>query len=158
MPVKRKRSGKSGAPQARARVAARPSSSVFEHLDRIERLIASGLPRATAANMCGVTPQALADREREDVEVAARLAVARAQSEQVHLDRLDELIENGKPTAGLTWKIERLFKREWHIPTKIAMGQDPDAGPVKVEAHQVLSEDELRERARRLVAKIGSGS
>lgn len=106
-------------PTARARTRV-ITSPVHDKLDDICAQIEAGMPVRSACWSCGISPDALDSRMRDDIEVRARIETARARGEGAHLARLDAAIEEGKPTAGLTWKIERLYPATWHQATKVS--------------------------------------
>lgn len=110
---------KSPSHASRARARLFTASPVHEVIDRICGYIESGMPRASAAALCGVSGEALRARVNEDPEIAAKVLASSAKAEAADVAKLDALIEEGKPTAGQTWKMERLHRHGWNIPTLI---------------------------------------
>lgn len=120
-----------------------------KRLARICERIRGGLSVDASCWAEGIDPDAVraAGRQGHD-EVKLALEQARADAEAARVRRLDELIAEGKPTGGLTWMLERLHRRSYHIPQKVALGGDEDAGPVQTTVKITLAEaiEAARER------------
>lgn len=120
-----------------------------KRLARICERIRGGLSVDASCWAEGIDPDAVraAGRQGHD-EVKLALEQARADAEAARVRRLDELIAEGKPTGGLTWMLERLHRRSYHISQKVALGGDEDAGPVQTTVKITLAEaiEAARER------------
>lgn len=121
---------------SRARANASP---VRAALEAICEAIEAGSTMSGAAWSAGVTPASLEAQIRENPMVQMRVEAARAKAEAREVAKLDELIAQGKPTAGQTWKIERMHRRNFHIPSKVALSGDDDAGPVRAQVEITLA-------------------
>lgn len=141
---------------SRARARTFELSPVRDVIDAICADIAAGMPRATAAARHGVSEEALRGRANEDAEIAAKVARASAQAEAADIARLDALIDEGKPTAGQTWKMERLYRKTWNIPAMVQSESvvTVSAAPASAEALRRAAEvAEQRERLEREAAE-----
>ncbi len=172
MPVKRRPSARTAAkPKAEkmaevveatdahtnARAHAKDPTAEAQRIDRIAQRIRDGSSVDAACWREGIDPDAVRSTMRRHPDVRAIIEGARAEAEDERRAKLDVLVAEGKPTAGASWMLERLHRGTFHLPTKIAMGQDPDAGPVQVERAE-MTEAQIRDRVRLLAEKIGSGS
>jgi hypothetical protein len=127
-----------------------------KRLARICERIRGGLSVDASCWAEGIDPDAVrsAGRQGHD-EVRLALEQARADAEAARVRRLDELIEAGKPTGGATWMLERLHRKSYHIPQKVALGGDPEAPPMRTEGSEPVTEAQLLERLEVLRSKLG---
>lgn len=133
---------------SRARVNASP---VPDAIAAICASVEAGLPVVKAAWMHGVHPDALESQARHHAEIGAMLAGARARACAARLAKLDALIDEGKPTTGQCWLIERLDRDVFHLPTMIQSESrvEVSAAPVTSDAvERALAEIKRAERAR----------
>lgn len=139
-----KRKAESGPTDARARVPAHEPTRIGRICERIR----SGLSVDASCWAEGIDPDAVRASGHHHPEVKVALEQARADAEAARVRRLDELIAAGMPTGGLTWMLERLHRRSYHIPQKVALGGDEDAGPVQTTVKITLAEaiEAARER------------
>lgn len=104
---------------SRARAKAFEMSPVRDVIDEICADIEKGMSQASAAEKHGVSDEALRGRANEDPVIAAKVRRALASSEARDIAILEALIEEGKPTAGQTWLMERRYRRRYNIPTMV---------------------------------------
>lgn len=104
---------------SRARARSFLASPVHDVIDAICEEIAGGSPQASAAAKHGVSAEALRGRANEDPEIAMKLSRALAMGEAKARRKLEDLIEEGLPTGGQTWLMERLYRGTYNIPTLV---------------------------------------
>lgn len=143
-----------GAKQAETKAAPTDARAREERLDRICERIRNGSSVDAACWREGVDPDAIRGRCRTQPAEKAKIEAARAEAEDARREQLKELVAAGMPTAGATWMLERLHRGQYHLPTRVLSGQDPEAGPVQVEAAP-LTEEALRKRLEAVRAKLG---
>jgi hypothetical protein len=114
---------------SRADKNARAREPETVHL-RIADRMRAGSSFSAACWREGEPPEAVRSKMRHNPRIAALIEGARAEAEDARRERLTRLVEDGKPTGGATWELERLHRAEFHLPTKIAMGGDAEAPPV----------------------------
>jgi hypothetical protein len=103
----------------RARANASPVRDV---IDDVCRIIEDGwTPVSRAAWQCGVHPEALESRARHDDAIREKLMRSRAKAYAVRVAKLLDCIEEGKPTAGVLWMMERLDRDVLHLPTLVQL-------------------------------------
>lgn len=88
-----------------------------EAITNILELVRAGVPLKTAARAHGVGATALARLERNPA-TSSRIETARAQAHIALLEQLEDLISEGRPTAAVLWKLERLYPKDWGPPPK----------------------------------------
>lgn len=119
-----------------------------ERLDRICARIRAGSSVDAACWREGVDPDAIRGRCRTNPDEKAKIEAARAEAEDVRREEIRTLIAEGKPTAGATWLLERLHRGQYHLPSKVHVGGDEEAGPVATTIKITLAEatEAARER------------
>lgn len=119
-----------------------------ERLDRICERIRGGSSVDAACWREGVDPDAVRGRCRTQPAEKAKIEAARAEAEDARRAQLAALIDDGKPTAGATWMLERLHRGQYHLPSKVHVGGDEEAGPVATTIRITLAEatEAARER------------
>jgi hypothetical protein len=119
-----------------------------ERLDRICERIRGGSSVDAACWREGVDPDAIRGRCRTNPDEKAKIEAARAEAEDARREQLRELVASGMPTAGATWMLERLHRGQYHLPSKVHLGGDEEAGPVATTIKITLAEatEAARER------------
>jgi hypothetical protein len=131
-----------------ARARAREPAHEPKRIARICERIRGGLSVDASCWSEGIDPQAVRAAGVHHPEVKIALEQARADAEAARVRRLETLIEEGKPTGGATWLLERLHPSQYHLPSKVHLGGDEEAGPVQTTIKITLAEatEAARER------------
>jgi hypothetical protein len=125
-----------------------PARARAEQLARICERIRGGSSVDAACWREGLNPDTLRSRCRANPEELALVEAARAEAEDARREQLRELVASGMPTAGATWMLERLHRGQYHLPSKVHLGGDEEAGPVATTIKITLAEatEAARER------------
>lgn len=92
--------------------------------------IAMGIPMKVAYASRGID-EATFKRARRIPEIAAKIEQARATAHAQLVRQLDDLIAEGRPTAGAIWRLERQFPSEWKADRQ--EDTEPQSEPVTPE-------------------------
>lgn len=111
-----------------------------EQLTRICDRIRGGSSVDAACWREGISPDAARSRWRHAPAELALVEAARAEAEDVRREEIKALVAAGMPTAGATWMLERLHRGQYHLPSKVHVGGDEEAGPVRAEVRLTLAE------------------
>jgi hypothetical protein len=99
------------------------------------REVAEGRPLAPACAKYGLSPEAARKGAERDPEASEALERARAEGELAILGRMDTS-EDWKREA---WKLERLYPKRYHLPTKVTGVAAEDGGaPIASEVRVTL--------------------
>lgn len=125
-----------------------------ERLRRICQRIREGSSVDAACWREGIDPDAVRSTMRRHPDVRAQVEAARAEAEDMRRQRLAMLIEEGRPTAGATWELERLHRSTYHLPSKVDLSASVTSAPATSEQARRLA-DAAAEHARLLEESEG---
>jgi hypothetical protein len=125
-----------------------------ELLERICARIRAGSSMDAACWREGIDPQAVRSTMRRHESVRTAVEAARAVAEDARRERMDAMIDDGKPTRGLEWQLQRLHPHVYDAPTKVEL-TGADGGPLTSQTVEP-TEEALRARLEAIRAKLGT--
>lgn len=106
----------------------------------------------TAARLERVSPETLTDARKRDLEVADQIEEARARGQAALIALLHRDADAGRHIARSTWLLERLYPKQFHLPSALAVTEPVDgAGPDPVAASCPYSPEDFRRLAQAAV-------
>lgn len=110
-----------------------------ELLERICARIRAGSSMDAACWREGIDPQAVRSTMRRHESVRTAVEAARAVAEDARRERMDAMIDDGKPTRGLEWQLQRLHPHVYDAPARLEVS-GPDGGPTQGEIKITLAD------------------
>ena len=113
---------------------ARAKSEGHPGWPKMLRALAEGTPQDIAAGLHGLNPETVTSLSKADPRIADELCRARSKGAQALRARMG----TSPDWKREAWELERFAPKVFHLPNRVAVGQDPDAAPVQSDVRVTL--------------------